>query len=193
MPFPAAALIGGGLDLGASALAAYYQRRGVDEQNSANLAVAREQMSFQERMSSTAYTRSVRDMRNAGLNPAVMLQGGGHPASTPGGAGIPMQNRNRDAVTSALEVTRLRKDLAEASSRIALNKAQEHKVKQDTFASGYSVLKTQAETGLIASSAREAGNRLIGSDAEARWIRKYGAAAGFLGGLATQTGFKTNR
>lgn len=98
-------LIGGGLGF-----------IGAKDANKANLQIAREQMAFQERMSSTAVQRRVEDLRAAGLNPILAA---GSSSSSPAGASAAMQNALAPAsagvsraVSTALQARRLQAELA---------------------------------------------------------------------------------
>jgi hypothetical protein len=71
------------LQVGGSLLGGLFGARGQRKANAQNIALAREQMAFQERMSNSAYQRAMKDMKLAGLNPILSAK---QPASTPGGA-----------------------------------------------------------------------------------------------------------
>lgn len=107
-PTSALAAAGIGVDL----LGGLFARSGQKDVNKTNLAIAREQMAFQERMSNTAYQRAIADMRKAGLNPILAASKGG--ASSPGGASATMQNPDaflQGKGTSAMETLRRKQEL----------------------------------------------------------------------------------
>ena len=65
--------------------------------NKRNIALSREQMAFQERMSNSAYQRAMKDMKLAGLNPILAAK---QPASTPGGASTRVESALGAGVTA---------------------------------------------------------------------------------------------
>jgi len=127
----AASLIGGGLSF-----------LGGLSSNKTSKKMAREQMAFQERMSNTAYQRSMADMRKAGLNPMLAYQKGG--ASTPSGAQPNIRNPLEGAPQAASAYVAAKMASAniknvEANTALTQEKANTEKLIQ---------AKTVADTGL---------------------------------------------
>ncbi|QXP08183.1 MAG: DNA pilot protein [Arizlama microvirus] len=79
------------ISAGSSAYSAYSSEKSVAAMNAANAAEAQKNRDWQERMSNTAHTREVADLRNAGLNP-ILSATGGSGASSPGGSMATMED-----------------------------------------------------------------------------------------------------
>ncbi|AZL82876.1 DNA pilot protein [Apis mellifera associated microvirus 32] len=139
-----AALIGAGAGLLGGVLTNVANAKMQRDANDANIAMAREQMAFQERMANTAHQREVADLRAAGLNPILSATRGG--ASAPSGASgssqaARMENVLGSSVSSALDSARLENDLKTAEADRALKEA--------------SVAATAAQTAQSISAAKK--------------------------------------
>lgn len=147
---------------------------GQQQTNQANLDIAREQMSFQERMSSTAHEREIADLEKAGLNPILSAHGG---ASTPSGALATMQNPVSGALASAMETKKIQNDMKMQSGQLGLIESQKGLMGKQGEAASASAASNyaNAETSKINTALHKA--QLPKQEAEGNFYKKHGENA----------------
>lgn len=131
MSFPGegvlSSIIGGGFQYYGAKRQNEMNRKINREQMAFQQASNREQMDFQERMSNTAYQRTVADMRAAGINPMLAVFQGG--ASAPGGAssagaGTPAVNEFGGAISTALQARQISAAIEQTKATTDIIKAE---------------------------------------------------------------------
>lgn len=120
-----------GVPEGIAAGAALLGLGGQVHANATNVKLAREQMAFQERMSSTAMQRHRADLERAGYNPMLGVAGGGAGASTPVGASARVENAPGAGITSGAGAARMHAELKLLGAQTEKTKMEGMKTQQE--------------------------------------------------------------
>lgn len=109
--------------------AAFASTGGAIYQNYENKKESARDRAFQERMSSTAWQRSVRDMKAAGINPLLAFDKGG--ASTPGGSKATIANPLENTASTAMQLKRNNEEIKLLQAQTAKTMSEKMNIDQN--------------------------------------------------------------
>jgi len=168
-----------GFNVGSGMEARDEARWAAEKQFQSNSWLQKEQMQFQERMSSTAYQRAVEDMKKAGINPMLAYAQGGSSSPAGGSAhvdsmGPSLQKIREMGVSSARDSAYLHNEMKKASSLIGLQESEKNHADKLAEQSAASTRQIEANRKIAELEAKKIAAELPAIIAESKAREAHG-------------------